>query len=101
MANPGCQPGMFDIDIDDGNEGMTGYIRGGMGGIGSQNGGPDGSVGSGAGSGSGHDGEHAINLDIEIQVRGIFLRLILQTVQGLITKDKNGLSLSTLYIFFD
>ena len=80
MANPVCQPGMFDIDIDDGNEGMTGYIRGGMGGIGSQNGGPDGSVGSGAGSGSGHDGEHAINLDIEIQVSTSVLRLIVQIV---------------------
>ena len=101
MANPVCQPGMFDIDIDDGNEGMTGYIRGGMGGIGSQNGGPDGSVGSGAGSGSGHDGEHAINLDIEIQVSAGFLRLIVQIMWiGGILK-KTGLSLSKLYFCFD
>ena len=67
MANPGCQPGVFDIDIDDGNEGLD-FVRGGMGGPCSQNGGAGDGVGGSGGSGGIQDGEHAINLDIEIQV---------------------------------
>ena len=69
MANV---PGVFEIDIDDDKNPGMGYSHGGLGGQYSQNGGPGG--GSGAGS-CAQDGEHAINLDIEIQVNivGIFL----------------------------
>ena len=66
MANV---PGVFEIDIDDDKNPGIGYSHGGLGGQYSQNGGPGG--GSGAGS-CAQDGEHAINLDIEIQVN-IFL----------------------------
>ena len=62
MANPGCQPGVFDIDID-GPE----FVQG-IGGPSSQNGGPGNGSGGSGGSGDAQDGEHAINLDIEIQV---------------------------------
>jgi len=61
MANV---PGVFEIDIDDDKNPGIGYSHGGLGGQYSQNGGPGG--GSGAGS-CAQDGEHAINLDIEIQ----------------------------------
>ena len=66
MANPGFQPDMFSIEIDEND--ALGCVRGGMGGPLAQNGGAgDGSGGSG-GSGGAQESEHAINLDIEIQV---------------------------------
>ena len=55
-----AQPGMFDIDIDDTNEGRGGFGHG-IGNIGGQP--------NGCGAACDQDGEHAINLDIEIQVR--------------------------------
>ena len=67
MANV---PGVFEIDIDDDKNPGIGYSHGGLGGQYSQNGGPGG--GSGAGS-CAQDGEHAINLDIEIQVNIVLL----------------------------
>ena len=68
MANV---PGVFEIDIDDDKSPGIGYSHGGLGGQYSQNGGPGG--GSGAGS-CAQDGEHAINLDIEIQVNIVLLQ---------------------------
>ena len=68
MANV---PGVFEIDIDDDKNPGLGYSHGGLGGQYSQNGGPGG--GSGAGS-CAQDGEHAINLDIEIQVNIVLLQ---------------------------
>ena len=62
MANV---PGVFEIDIDDDKNPGMGYSHGGLGGQYSQNGGP----GGGLGASCAQDGEHAINLDIEIQVR--------------------------------
>ena len=62
MANV---PGVFEIDIDDDKGPGLGYGHGGLGGQYSQNGGP----GGGSGASCAQDGEHAINLDIEIQVR--------------------------------
>jgi hypothetical protein len=63
MANV---PGMFEIDIDDDKNSGLGFNHGGIGSQYSHNGGPGGSSG-GAGT-CGHEDEHAINLDIEIQV---------------------------------
>ena len=60
-----AQPGMFDIDIDDANEGRAGFGHGGIGNIGGH---PNGYLGDSA---CAQDGEHAINLDIEIQVRKV------------------------------
>ena len=62
MANV---PGVFEIDIDDDKGPGLGHGHGGLGGQYSQNGGP----GGGLGASCAQDGEHAINLDIEIQVR--------------------------------
>ena len=62
MANV---PGVFEIDIDDDKGPGLGYGHGGLGGQYSQNGGP----GGGSGASCAQDGEHAINLDIEIQVK--------------------------------